>query len=119
MFTNILNELQTILITAASAAVTALCVYVFTWLRTYLGIVESDSNENEVRRAAETEAGILIKQDAIMDPMKVAEAAAKIIADLPNATKSEGYEIGDVKDMIIGAAGLVFPPAAILGKLIK
>lgn len=114
----ILTELQTIIVTAAAAAVTGLCAYAFSWLRSYLGIVESDSNEGEIRRAAETEAGKLIKLDEISNPELVAAAAAKIIADLPKAVKAEGYTAIDVKDMIIGAAGTIFPPANLL-KLLK
>jgi hypothetical protein len=115
---NLLSELQTVLIAIASAAVTALCVYVIAWLRDFLGIKESDANEAAIRRAAETEAGKLIQTGAIADPDRIAEAAAKVIADLHSQVKEEGYNSIDIKDMIIGAAGIVFPPANLL-KLLK
>lgn len=115
---SILRELQTLFSTLAAAGATALCVYLFSWLRTYLGIIESDSNEEEIRRAAATEAGLLIKLDALDNPEKLAAAAAKIIADLPKEVRAEGYTPTDVKDMILGAAGMVFPPANLL-KLLK
>jgi len=101
---SMLGQFQTLVTTAAGAAVTALCVYVFTWLRSYLGIVESDSNEGEVRRAALTEAGKLVQSGSITDPAAVASSATKIMADLLPAVKAEGYETPDIKDMIIGAA---------------
>ena len=115
---NVLVELQTAITTLAAAAVTALCVYVFAWLRAFLGIKESDSNEGEIRRAAITEAGKLVVQGKIDDPNALLSAAAKITADLLPAVKAEGYEAGDIKDMIIGAAGTFFPPANFL-KLLK
>jgi hypothetical protein len=114
----ILDDLQRIVLTAAGAAATALCLYVFAWLRAYLGIKESDSNEEAIRRAAETEAGKLVTQGRIDDPQALLGAAAKVIADLQPQVKAEGYDTGDIKDMIIGAASTVFPPAALL-KLLK
>lgn len=115
----LLSELQTVLVTVASAAVTALCAYAITWLRTYLGIKESDSNEEAIRRAAATEAGVLVQTGGLVDPDKIAVAAAKVIADLHSQVKAEGYDQIDVADMIIGAAGLVFPPANLLKLFIK
>lgn len=115
---SILGELETIVVTAAAAAVAALCAYAFAWLRAYLGIVESDSNEGEIRRAALTEAGKLVVQGKADDAGALLAAAAKVAADLPSAVKAEGYDASDIKDMIIGAAATVFPPAAIL-KLLK
>lgn len=115
----LLSELQTVLITVASAAVTALCAYAITWLRDYLGIKESDSNEEAIRRAALTEAGKLVTQGKLDDPQAVLTAAAKVIADLQPQVKAEGYDAVDVKDMIIGAAATVFPPAALLKLFIK
>jgi hypothetical protein len=115
---NILGELQTLAVTCMSIAVTALCGYVFSWLRTKLGIEESDSNEGEIRRAALTEAGKLVTQGVINDPQAVLDAAAKIVADLHPAVMDEGYSTNDIKDMIIGAAATVFPPASLL-KLLK
>ena len=58
---HILIQLQELAITCMGAAVTALCAYAFTWLRTYLGIKESASNETEIRNAAITEAGKLLQ----------------------------------------------------------
>lgn len=116
---NLLTELQTVFVTVASAAVTALCAYVIKWLSDYLGIKESDANEAAIRRAAETEAGKLLQTGAIADPDKLAEAAAKVIADLHSQVKDEGYNSIDIKDMIIGAAGIVFPPANLLKLFIK
>jgi hypothetical protein len=101
---SVLGDLQRIITTAAMAAVTALVVYVFTWLKTYLGIVESDSNENEIRRAALTEAGKLVAQGKIDDPQALISSAAKVTADLLPAVQAEGYEQTDIKDMILGAA---------------
>ena len=115
---NLLSELQTVLVTLASAAVTALCAYAIKWLRDFLGIKESDSNEGEIRRAALTEAGKLVQLGVIDDPQRILESAGKIIADLHPAVKAEGYEVADIKDMIIGAAATVFPPANLL-KLLK
>jgi hypothetical protein len=115
---SVLDDLQRIVITAAGSAVTALCLYAFNWLRTYLGIKESDSNEAEIRRAALTEAGKLVVQGKLDDPQRILESAGKIIADLHPAVKAEGYDAGDIKDMIIGAAATVFPPAGLL-KLLK
>lgn len=105
----ILNELQTFVSTLAYAAVTALCVYVFNWLRTYLGIKESDSNETEIRNAALTEAGKLVMQGKIDDPAALLDSAAKVIADLHSEVKAENYNTGDIKDMIIGAAATLVP----------
>lgn len=115
---SILSELQSLAITCMGAAVTALCAYVFTWLRTYLGIKESDSNEGEIRRAAVTEAGKLLQEGKISNPEAVLESATKIISDLLPAVKDEGYNTTDIKDMIIGAAATFFPPAGLL-KLLK
>ena len=115
---SVLGEIQTLITTLAAAAVTALCAYAITWLRTFLGIQESDSNEGEIRRAAITEAGKLVAQGKIDDPNALLSAAAKITADLLPAVKAEGYESSDIKDMIIGAAGTFFPPANFL-KLLK
>jgi hypothetical protein len=114
----IFTEIQTLVTTCAAAAVTALCVYAMNWLRAYLGIKESDSNEEAIRRAALTEAGLLIQTGNIANPEKLAESATKIIADLHTQVKDEGYNSLDIKDMIIGAAGIVFPPANLL-KLLK
>jgi len=33
--------------------------------------------------------------------------------------KEEGYDAADIKDMIIGAAATVFPPAALLKLIVK
>lgn len=115
----IFNEIQTLVTTCAAAAVTALCVYAMNWLRSYLGIKESDANEEAIRRAATTEAGLLLQTGGIADPNRLAESAAKVIADLRPQVKAEGYDNVDIKDMIIGAAGLVFPPANLLKLLIK
>ena len=119
MMEAIFNEIQTLVTTCAAAAVTALCVYAMNWLRAYLGIKESDANEEAIRRAAETEAGKLLQTGAIADPEQVMLSAAKVIADLSSQVKDEGYNSGDVKDMIIGAAGLVFPPANLLKLIVK
>ena len=115
---SLLSELQTVLTTLAAAAVTALCVYAINWLREKLGIEKSDSNEEAIRRAATTEAGKLIQIGAIDDPQRILESATKLIADLQPQVKAEGYTTTDIKDMIIGAAGIVFPPANLL-KLLK
>jgi hypothetical protein len=115
---SILTELQTLLTTLAAAAATALCLYVMNWLRAKLGIEKSDSNEEAIRRAALTEAGKLVTQGKIDDPSALLGAAAKVISDLNPQVKAEGYDTGDIKDMIIGAAATVFPPANLL-KLLK
>ena len=104
---SILNELQTLLITIACAAVTGLCLYAMSWLRDILGIKESDSNEEAIRRAALTEAGKLVAQGKINDPNALMSAAAKVISDLNPQVKAEGYDASDVKDMIIGASAMV------------
>ena len=114
----IFNEIQTLVTTCAAAAITALCVYAMNWLREKLGVEKSDSNEGEIRRAALTEAGKLVVQGKIDDPQALLNSAAKITADLLPAVQAEGYDASDIKDMIIGAAGLVFPPANFL-KLLK
>ena len=111
---SLLTQLQELAITCMGAAVTALCGYAFLWLRTKLGIEESDSNETEIRNAALTEAGKLLQQGKITDPQAVLESAAKIIGDLHPAVSAENYNTEDIKDMIIGAAGLVLPPANFL-----
>jgi hypothetical protein len=115
---SVLVQLQEAITIAAGAAVTALCVYAFGWLRTYLGIKESDDNEGAIRRAAQTEAGKLVVQGKIDDPQALLGAAAKVAADLKPQVKAEGYDTGDIKDMIIGAAATVFPPANLL-KMLK
>ena len=115
---SILNELQTLLTTLAAAAATALCLYAMNWLRAFLGIKESDSNEAAIRNAALTEAGKLVTQGKIDDPNALTSAASKVISDLGPQVKAEGYNASDVKDMIIGAAALAFPPANLL-KLLK
>jgi acetylglutamate kinase len=107
-------EIQTIVVTCAAAAVTALCAYAMGWLRTYLGIKESDSNESEIRRAALTEAGKLVVQGKIGDNNALVDAASKIIADLTPAVRAESYDVSDIKDMIIGAAATMFPPTGLL-----
>lgn len=114
MMENLLAELQTVLVTVASAAVTALCAYAIKWLREKLGIEASDSNEGEIRRAAITEAGKLVVQGKLDDPQAVLAAAAKVASDLLPAVQAEGYDTVDIKDMIIGAAATVFPPAGLL-----
>jgi hypothetical protein len=114
----ILNEVQTLVTTCAAAAVTALCVYAMNWLREKLGVEKSDSNEGEIRRAALTEAGKLVAQGKIDDPGALINAATKVIVDLSPAVKAEGYDASDIKDMIIGAAGMAFPPANLL-KMLK
>jgi hypothetical protein len=116
---SLLAELQTILTTLLAAAGTALCAYAIKWLRDFLGIKESDSNEEAIRRAALTEAGKLVTQGKLDDPAALVAAAAKVIADLQPQVKAEGYDTVDVKDMIIGAAATVFPPAAFLKLFIK
>ena len=116
---NILGEIQTICISAAGAAATALILYLFNWLRTYLGIQKSDSNEEAIRRAATTEAGKLITEGNLMDQKAVTEAAIKIITDLAPQVKAEQYNSIDVKDMILGAAATFFPPAGLLKNFIK
>jgi hypothetical protein len=118
MMEAIFNEIQTLVVTCAAAAVTALCVYAMTWLREKLGIEASDSNEGEIRRAAITEAGKLVVQGKLDDPQAVITAAAKVAADLLPAVQAEGYDTVDIKDMIIGAAATFFPPAGLL-KLLK
>lgn len=115
---SLFTELQTLITTLAAAAVTALSAYAIAWLRAKLGIEESDSNEAEIRRAALTEAGKLVTQGKIDDPNALLSAAAKVVADLQPAVKAEGYDTSDVKDMIIGAAATLFPPAGLL-KLLK
>jgi hypothetical protein len=116
---HILIQLQELAITCMGAAVTALCAYAFTWLRTYLGIKESASNETEIRNAAITEAGKLLQQGKINDPQEVLNSASKIIADLTPAIRAEAYDTTDIKDMILGAAGMVFPPANLLKMILK
>jgi acetylglutamate kinase len=111
---SLLDELMKVFATIAAAVVTALSAYAIKWLHTKLGIEESDSNEAEIRRAAATEAGKLVTQGVINDPQKVLEAATKIIADLTPAVKAEEYNTADIKDMILGAAATIFPPAALL-----
>ena len=118
MMENALGDIERLVITVAGAAITALVVYVFKVLRSWLGVVESDSNEGEIRRAALTEAGKLVLQGKIDDPQRILESAGKIIADLHPAVEAEDYDAGDIKDMIIGAAATVFPPAGLL-KLLK
>jgi len=115
----ILSQLQTICVSAAGAAITALVVYAFTWLRDYLGIIESDSNEKEIRNAALTEAGKLITTGKLDDPEALLDSVRKIVSDLQPVVKEEGYDSVDIKDMILGAAATVFPPAALLKLFIK
>ena len=119
MFDTILAELQKICLSAAGAAITALVVYLFAWLRTYLGIKESDSNEAEIRNAALTEAGKLVTTGQINNSEALADSVAKIVKDLNGPVKEEGYDSVDLKDMILGAAAMVFPPAGLLKNFIK
>lgn len=107
MLNYLLDEAQRILVPLALAAFTGFIAYLFSVVRTWLGIVESDSNEGEIRRAAETEAGILVKQDQINNPEMVAAAATKIVADLHHVVTMENYDTNDIKDMILGAAGMI------------
>lgn len=100
----LLTELQHVLTIAATLAVTALCGFIMAWLRKVLGVIESDSNEGEVRRAALTEAGKLLQSNLLNDPQALGVAADKIIGDLLPAVKAEGYSRVDIKDMIVGAA---------------
>lgn len=119
MFENLLNELQTVCISAAGAAITALVIYLFTWLRTFLGIKESDSNEAEIRNAALTEAGKLVVQGKLDDPDALVAAVTKVINDLGPVVQAEEYTTPDIKDMILGAAATFFPPAALIKTIIK
>jgi hypothetical protein len=119
MLNSLLDEAQRILMPIAMAAFTGFILYLFNVVREWLGLEKSEANEEAIRRAAETEAGVLIKLDALDDPAKLAAAAAKIIADLPKQVTEEKYNPTDIKDMILGAAGLVFPPAKILGSFLK
>jgi hypothetical protein len=119
MLDTVLAEIQKVCLSAAGAAITALVVYMFAWLRTYLGIKESDSNEAEIRNAALTEAGKLITTGKINDSDALHEAVTKVIKDLNPVVKAEGYDSIDVKDMILGAAATFFPPAGLLKNLIK
>jgi hypothetical protein len=119
MFDTILAELQKICLSAAGAAITALVLYLFTWLRAYLGIKESDSNEAEIRNAALTEAGKLITTGKINDPEALTQAVEKVIKDLGPVVKAEEYTVPDVKDMILGAAATFFPPAGLLKNILK
>lgn len=115
---SVLGELQALAVTCAGAAMTAFIAWVFTRLREYFNIAESDSNEGEIRRAALTEAGKLIQTGGIADSNKVIESVAKVIADLHGPVSKEGYDSTDIKDMILGAAATIFPPAGLL-KLLK
>lgn len=119
MLNSLLDEAQRILMPIALAAFTGFIIYAFDVLRTWLGIEKSEANEEAIRRAAETEAGVLIQLNALDDPIKLTEAATKIIHDLSKQVKAEEYDKNDIKDMILGAAGLVFPPAKIIGSLLK
>ena len=113
------NEIQTLVLTCAGAAVTALCLFAMNWLREKIGIEKSDSNEEAIRRAALTEAGKLVVQGKLDDPQAVITAAAKVTADLLPAVQAERYDTADIKDMIIGAAATVFPPAGLLKLIVK
>lgn len=115
---SVLGELQSLAVTIAGAAVTAFLAWLFSALRRYLGVKESDANEEAIRRAAATEAGKLIQTGMIVDPDRIAESASKVIADLHHQVSEEGYNSLDIKDMIIGAAATFFPPASLL-KLLK
>lgn len=115
---NILGEIQTICVSAAGAAITALVLYLFAWLRTWLGIKESDSNEAEIRNAALTEAGKLVLTGKFADEKAITEAVTKVISDLGTVVTAEKYDTVDIKDMIIGAAATFFPPAGLL-KILK
>jgi hypothetical protein len=115
---SILGELQALAITCAGAAVTAFIAWVFTRLREYFDIAQSDSNEGEIRRAALTEAGKLIQTGGIADQDRVIQSVSKVIADLHGPITEEGYDSADIKDMILGAAATIFPPAGLL-KLLK
>lgn len=119
MMESLLAELQSVLVTVASAAITALCVYAMNWLREKIGIERSDSNEEAIRRAALTEAGKLVQTGGLADPEKLLEATTKVVVDLHAQVKEEGYDAVDIKDMIIGAAATVFPPAALLKLIVK
>ncbi|HEX5211625.1 MAG TPA: hypothetical protein VFW22_07820 [Pseudolabrys sp.] len=109
-----LSELQTVAVTVAAAAATAFIAWLFNALRAYLGIKESDANEEAIRRAALTEAGKLVTEGRIDDPVALLDAARKVIADLQPQVQAESYNPTDVKDMIIGAAATVFPALKLL-----
>jgi hypothetical protein len=115
---NLFAEIETLVLTCAGAAVTALCVFLMNWLRDYFGIKKSDANEEAIRRAALTEAGKLIQMGTIGNTDAISDAVAKVIADLHPQVQDENYNSKDIKDMIIGAAGTLFPPANLL-KLLK
>lgn len=119
MLQQLLTEIQTVCISAAGAAVTALVIYLFAWLRTFLGIKESDSNEAEIRNAALTEAGKLVVTGKLDDPDALVEAVTKVISDLGPVITAEEYTTPDIKDMILGAAATFFPPAALIKTIIK
>jgi hypothetical protein len=116
---SILGELQKIVIIAMGTAITALVGFAFKWLRDYLGIVESDSNEKEIRNAALTEAGKLVVTGKINDQEALVDAVAKIVKDLNGPVKEEGYDSFDLKDMVLGAAATFFPPAGLIKNILK
>ena len=115
---SLFSQIETLVVTCAGIAVTALCGFLMNWLRDYFGIKKSDANEEAIRRAALTEAGKLIQMGNIGNVDAVSESVAKVIADLHPQVQSEDYNARDIKDMIIGAAGTFFPPANLL-KLLK
>ena len=98
--------------TLADAAITAGIGAGVVILKQYTGIQISDANEAAIRRAATTEAGKLLSTGAVVTTTNVAASASKVLADLPNEIKSEGYTHTDVADMIIGAATIAVPPLA-------
>lgn len=99
-----LEQLQTMLTSLALAAATAFIAWLFNELRKWFGIQESDANELAVRRAAQTEGAKLAATviDNAVSAAQIAQSTQKIIADLPQQVKAEGYTPIDIADMVTG-----------------
>lgn len=100
-----LSFLTPVLQDLATAAVTAGIGYGCVLLKSYTGVTISDANEAAIRRAAVTEAGKLISLGLSGNQSSIMSSATKIMNDLPNQVKAEGYTDRDIQDMITGAAG--------------
>lgn len=121
---SILTQLQTLLTPILLAAATAFLGWLFTALKSHLGIAAANSAETAVRTAAATEAGKIAATipaptvapaapASLVPAGSLGAAASKIIADLPAEVKLTGYTSTDIADMVLanlpGLLGVINP----------
>lgn len=114
-----LAQLQQALTSAACLAATIGIGLMCTWLKSHFNMTAADSAETAIRKAANTEAGIIASSipatataaatapAALVNTGVLAQAANKVILDLPNEVKLTAYTPKDIEDMILGALPMI------------